>query len=397
MNFFEITLPQARKFIEDNLQIPVEELLLSGKKYPGLNIPLLVAQIEGKQKAKKKLPSWFQSADIIYPVKLSMEQCSSEITAAYKASLLSGTSLIDLTGGFGVDSAAFSERMSKVIYVERNTELSEIAAHNFRVLKKENVEIVNKNTEDFISINSTSFDWIYIDPARRKEGSKVFRFADCEPDILKLQQELFKISNHIMIKTSPLLDIDQAVKELGYVREVHVVAADNDCKELLFILNKEQEKSEPEIIAINIRKENIKDEFRTSRKKEHESEVKYSIPQAYLYEPNVAVLKAGAFKSIAATEHLGKLHPNSHLYTSDQLKLDFPGRIFRLLKTIKYSKKEILEEIPEGKANITVRNFPNTVEEIRKKTGLKDGGSKYLFATTDLNDKPIILLTEKIN
>ena len=397
MDFPDITSSQAQKFIQDNLHIPVEELLLSGKKYPGLNIPLLVAQIEGKNKAVKKLPTWFQSKEVIYPVKLSMEQCSSEVTAAYKAGLLSGATLIDLTGGFGVDSAAFSEKLEHVIYVERTVELATIAAHNFRVLNKNNIEAVNKNAEDFISNYADKVDWIYIDPARRKEGSKVFRFADCEPDILKLQQQLFAISDNILIKTSPLLDIDQAVKELGYVKEVHVLAVDNDCKELLFVLNKNIEVSAPEIIAVNIRKENKKDEFRFSKKIENEAEVKLSLPQHYIYEPNAAILKAGAFKSIAAARGLYKLHASSHLYTSEECQHDFPGRIFHLIKTLKYSKKEILEAIPDGKANITTRNFPDTVEIIRKKTGLKEGGSNYLFATKDRYDKPIVLLTEKMN
>ena len=397
MKLSDINSSRAQKFIQENLHIPIEELLLSAKKYPDLNIPLLVSQIEGKNKAEKKLPTWFQSNEIVYPVKLSMEQCSSETTAIYKSSIVKGSTLIDLTGGFGVDSAAFAGKMDKVIYVERNAELSHIASHNFKILGKNNVEVINKNSEDFVADYSQTADWIFIDPARRKEGSKVFRFQDCEPDLLKLQEALFKISDNILIKTSPLLDIDQAVKELGHVKEIHVLAVDNDCKELLFVLNKEIENSDPEIIAVNIRKENIKDEFRFNRKTEDKAEVKFDLPQKYLYEPNAAILKAGAFKSIAVAKGLSKLHPSSHLYTSEEHLTDFPGRAFFLLKIMKYSKKEILAEIPEGKANITTRNFPDTVEGIRKKTGLKDGGNNYLFATKDMYDKPVVLLTKKIN
>jgi hypothetical protein len=396
MNFPEIISSEAQKFIQENFSTPVEELLLRAKKYPALNIPLLVSQIEGRNKAKKKLPSWFKSKEIIYPVKLSMEQCSSEIAASYKASQLSGDTLVDLTGGFGVDCVAFAEKVKKVIYIERNTELSGIAAYNFGIFKKTNVEVLNTDAENFISNFMYRSDWVFIDPARRKEGSKVFRFADCEPDVLKLQKALFKMSDRIMIKTSPLLDIDQAVKELGYVKEIHVLAIDNECKELLFILEEAAERTDPEIIAVNI-KEDRKDEFRFNRKKENEAEVKLSLPQQYIYEPNAAILKAGAFKSIAVDIGLYKLHISSHLYTSETPHENFPGRAFRLLKTLKYSKKEILSELSEGKANITARNFPDTVEEIRKKTGLKDGGNHYLFATKDLYDKPVILLTEKIN
>ncbi len=394
MNIEEIISAQAKKFIEEHLNTPIEELLLSAKKYPNLNVPLLVAQIEGRNKAQKKLPSWYAAENIIYPVKLSMEQCSSESTAAYKASLLSGNTLVDLTGGFGVDSFTFAERIKKVVYIERNKELAEIAQHNFQVLKKENIEVQCTESELFISNHKGKADHIYIDPARRKEGSKVFRFSDCEPDVIKLQQELFKISNSIMIKTSPLLDIDQAVKELGYVKEVHVVAVDNECRELLFIIDKENKNTAPEIIAVNIRK-GSKEEFRFTRELEAEAEIKYDLPQEYIYEPNAAIMKAGAFKGIAKQWSLSKLHANSHLYTSKGLKLDFPGRVFKVLKLLKYSKQEIIAEIPEAKANVTARNFPDSVEMIRKKTGLKDGGDKYLFATTDMNDKAVILLTEK--
>ena len=396
MNLEEINTPQSKKFIQENINTPVEELLLGAKKYPDLNIPLLVAQIEGRNKAKKKLPSWFENTEIIYPIKLSMEQCSSEISANYKASIVNGTKLIDLTGGFGVDSVAFAKKITQVIYIERNEELAEITKHNFKILKINNVEVLNTNSENFVQSYQGKLDWIYIDPARRKEGSKVFRFTDCEPDVLSLQEDFFKIADKILIKTSPLLDIDQAIKELKYVSAVHVVAVENECKELLFVLEKGFEK-EAEIIAVNIRKNNYEDEFRFSRSEELKSIVKFDLPQNYLYEPNAPILKAGAFKSIASKTGLSKLNGSSHLYTSDECLRDFPGRIFSVKKIVKYSKKEILEEIPEGKANITVRNFPDSVELIRKKTGLKDGGFVYLFATKDLNDKPIILLTEKIN
>ncbi len=396
LNFQDISSPEAQKFLQENKNTPVEELLLRAKKYPHLNIPLLVAQIEGRGKAQKKLPSWFNSKEVIYPVKLSMEQCSSEQTATYKASLISGNTLIDLTGGFGVDCAAFANKIETVIYVERNPELAAIAEYNFNVFKKNNIEVVNTDSEKFISNFTSLADWIFIDPARRKEGSKVFRFSDCEPDILTLQKILFSKTQRILIKTSPLLDIDLAVKELGYVTEVHVLAIENECKELLFVLEKEI-KSAPEIIATNIRKENRIDKFTFSRQEESDAEVKISLPLTFLYEPNAAILKAGAFKSIGVACKLFKLNVNSHLYTSEEYQGDFQGRIFKIIKILKYSKKEILEEIPEGKANIAVRNFPYSVEEIRKKTSLKDGGNTYLFATKDKDDKLIVLLTQKMN
>ncbi len=395
MNFQEVTSSESKKFIQENIEKPVEEILLGAKKYPLLNIPILVAQIEGKNKAKKKLPSWYKNENIIYPVKLSMEQCSSESTAHYKASLLNGNALIDLTGGFGVDCTAFAEKIKQVFYIEQNAELAQIAAHNFNVFEKKNITVYNAKTEDFISDFHEPVDWIFIDPARRKEGNKVFRLSDCEPDILALKKPLFKISKQILIKTSPLLDLDMALRELEFVKEIHIVAVDNECKELLFVLGRES--CEPEIVAVNIRKETTLDVFRFTRKEESEAQVQYQLPMEYLYEPNAAVLKAGAFKSIALKEGLFKLNPSSHLYTSNAYKENFPGRSFRILDRLKYSKKELLAALPEGKANITVRNFPDSVESIRKKTGVKDGGTIYLFATKDLDDKPVILLTEKIH
>ncbi len=395
MNFQELTSDAAKKFIQEHIDTPVEELLLRAKKFPLLNIPFLVAQIEGKNKAKKKLPSWYATEGIVYPIKLSMEQCSSELTAAYKSALVQGDILIDLTGGFGVDSLAFSRKMNRIVYVEQNKELAEIAEHNFTVLQKNNIEVRCANSEHFIAESKEAVDWIYLDPARRKGGSKVFRLADCEPDLLAIKELLFRRSKHILVKTSPLLDLDSAVKELGCVKEIHVLAVDNDCKELLFVLD--QETTEPEIIAVNIRKETLQDEFRFTRKTEREATALLHTPMDYLYEPNAAILKAGAFKSIALKTGVYKLNTSSHLYTSGEFQPNFPGRSFKVLKTVKYSKKELMEEIPEGKANITVRNFPDSVELIRKKTGLKDGGSLYLFATRDLHDKPVILLTEKIN
>jgi hypothetical protein len=394
MDFQEINSPEAKKFIQENGHKPVEELLLSARKFPTLNIPLLVSQIEGRNKAQKKLPTWYQTEKIVYPVKLSMEQCSSEITAAYKASLVSGNILVDLTGGFGVDSYAFSKKVEKVVYVEQNHELFKIAAHNFKVFHQHNVELFNTQAEDFLKEYKTRANWIYLDPARRKAGNKVFQLSDCEPDLLHLKQTLFEIGDHVLLKTSPLLDIDLALKELEFVKEIHVIAVENECKELLFILD--QKTRAPEIIAVNFKKNNP-DEFRFNRTAETQAEVQYHLPWNYLYEPNAAILKAGAFKSISAKTGLHKLNINSHLYTSEHLFENFPGRSFKILKILKYSKKEIMAEIPEGKVNVTVRNFPDSVELIRRKTGLKDGGERYLFATKDIHNKPVILLTEKIN
>jgi len=396
MDLKDIISPQAQTFIRENFNTPVNELLLKYRKNDVLNIPVLIAQIEGRNKAKSKLPTWYKNENIIYPVKISVEQSSSEITAQYKASLVSGELLIDMTGGFGVDDVFFAEKIKRVLHIEQNEELSEIALHNFSVLKKKNIETIVGNSESIVLNYPNNIDGIYLDPARRKEGNKVFLLSDCEPDIVKLKNSLFEKTTFILLKTSPLLDIKSALKELQFVKEIHVVAVDNECKELLFILDKNTSTENPEIIAVNFRKGLLKQEFKFKHLDEHTASVEIGEVASYLAEPNTAVLKAGAFKSIAKKFNLKKLHPSSHLYTSNILPENFPGRIFKVIKTIKYSKKEILDALPEGKANITVRNFPDSVEIIRKKTGIKDGGNNYIFATTNSIGKPILLLTEKI-
>ena len=400
MNIAEITTPESQKFIATHLSDSIHDLLLQAGKYKEFDVPLLTRQIESKNKAKNKLPLWFNTPGIVYPEKLSMEQCSSEITALYKAEILDGSfkRLIDLTGGLGVDSYFFSKKFEEVIYVEKNESLNELASYNFSVLKADNIQSVSTEAEEFVSSYKKKADFIFIDPARRKEGSKVFRFSDCEPNVTEMPQDLFEISEKIMIKASPLVDIDHAIRELKWVEKIFVVAVENECKELLFLLNKNIGDADIplEITAANISQKGSKIEFKFIREEELKASAEISLPLVYIYEPNASIMKAGAFRSVGEKFLLKKLHPNSHLYTSEQLVKDFPGRIFKLESTLKYSKKEILNDLPNGKANITVRNFPDTVEAIRKKTGIKDGGEIYLFATTDKNGKHVILKTNKI-
>lgn len=388
--------PHIQEFIRKNENADVRQLALKGNLYPYIPLALVIQQIAGRQKAKTKLPSFYQTAHIVYPALLSLEQCSSEQTALFKANLLKGKHLVDLTGGFGIDTYFLSKSFEKVDYVEQNEILANIVQHNFNILKADNVRVHISQAETFLQNLSTKVDYIYLDPARRDNANrKVFLLEDCEPNLPKLLEVLLDKAQGILVKTSPMLDIDLAVKSLqGKVQKIIVLAVENECKEVLYFLGKSNEKLCVE--TVNLTK-NESQYFSFEKEVENSLSNRYSFPKSYLYEPNVAVLKAGGFKSIAQHFQLSKLHTNSHLYTSDVLVKHFAGRTFEVKAVCQLDKKELLAYLPDNKANIAVRNFPMTVEQIRKKTGIKEGGEVYLFATTDYQDKKIVVVCKKIN
>ncbi|REE79760.1 hypothetical protein BX611_2656 [Lutibacter oceani] len=387
-----ILLKETQDFINTNLKSDITKLVLKGSPFNSISIQEIAEQIEAKKRCEKKLPTWFKTANIYYPNKLNIEQTSSEITANYKANLVSGNSLVDITGGFGVDTYYFSQKVNTVTHCEINKELSKIVTHNFQELNVKNIKTVVGDGIEFLKNSSQQFDWINTDPSRRNDvKGKVFLLEDCLPNIPENLELLFEKSNHILIKVSPILDITSAINELNFVKEIHIIAIENEVKELLFILEKNYTQ-QIEIKTINLnKKENQYFNFSLN----NEVTATYSEPKLYLFEPNSAILKAGAFNQISSQLQIDKLHPNSHLYTSEKL-IDFPGRKFEITHCISYDKKQLKKLIPTKKANITTRNFPETVEQIRKKTGLKDGGNQYLFFTTDLNNNHIILICKKV-
>jgi len=367
-------------------------VLLQKPLFEGVSQKELVAQLEAKKKSQDKLPTWFHSANIYYPNKLNIEQTSSEATAKYKAQIVSGKSLVDLTGGFGVDSYFFSRKMDSVVHCEINPELSEIAAHNFKVLGRENIQCIAADGMDFLKTATQNFDWIYIDPSRRNDKKgKVFLLADCLPNLPENLDLVFQRTRHVLLKTSPLLDIKQGISELNYVKEVHIVALNNEVKELLFVLERDFV-GDVAIQAVNIIN-GKEDKFRFMLDDEQNSTVVFGEPSTYLYEPNAAIMKSGGFKSIGAAYQFHKLHPHSHLYTSPTL-VDFPGRSFVIEKALPYSKSSI-KALGVTKANITTRNFPMSVADLRKKHNIKDGGETYLFFTKDLNDSLLVIQCTK--
>lgn len=381
-----------KDFINNNLKKNINDLSLKKNPFPDCDWAWVLNQIQAKQKAEKKLPTWFTNEDVIFPSTLSIEQTSSETLAKFKASLISGETLIDLTGGFGVDDFYFAKRFTKVIHCEFQEDLSAIVEHNFKVLNADNIEIIAGNGISYLEESSEKFDWIYIDPARRDDKkSKVFLLKDCTPNVVELQGFLFEKSNNILIKVAPFLDISSILNELSNVKTIYSIGLNNDVKELLIILEKDYI-NQPILSAVNISNDGTIHQDTFSLNDAIDSPL--SFPIHFLYEPFSSYLKTGAYNQLSQVFNVAKLHKHSHLYTSEKL-INFPGRRFKIDQVIPYNKKDI-KLFESTKANITTRNFPLKVEEIRKKHKIKDGGDLYLFFTTDLNNKKIIVICKKI-
>ena len=385
--------PEIQEFINSNLDVDISKLALKKNPFPNANWIEVLNQISAKKKAKEKLPTFFNTTNIIYPSKISVEQTSSEQTALYKSTLLTGDSSIDLTGGFGVDDYYFSKKMKSVIHCEINPELSEIVAHNFKELEVKNISCIQGDSSETLEKLNQKFSWIYIDPSRRNDvKGKVFMLKDGLPNVPDLLNFFFKFSDNILIKTAPILDISAGLSELKNVKTIHIVALENEVKELLWEISKDYS-GEIQIKTLNILKEKQSTfEFILNGKSDN---LHYSLPKKYLFEPNSAIMKSGGFDHVSSQFNLGKLHPHSHLYTLDEI-IDFPGRVFKIEKTISYTKQDIKQHLENQSANITTRNFPDSVENIRKKWKIKDGGNRYCFFTTDLNNNKIVLICSKI-
>jgi len=396
--------PQVQSFIAQHLDDDVNQLLLKYKTVNDVPISLIVDQIVGRKKAFEKIPTWSHQELIVYPPGVNVEQCSSEKAATIKTDLvkdqlglnIGSKSMVDLTGGFGVDSFFFSKIFKEVHFVEPNANLLEIAKHNHRQLGATNIHYYNTKAEAFLISDSIkkNFDLIYIDPSRRSSGNqKIFSLNQCEPNIIALQPEIWKAGKTLLLKTSPLLDISAGLNDLQFVKKVCVTAIHNECKELLFYCEKNFQ-SEPIIDAVNLNAEKFSFSFSISA--ERDTKITYSDPLKFVYEPNAALLKSGAFKTIASLFNIYKLHPNTHLYTSDHIVPDFPGRIFEIESFLKSDPKIILKAFDSGRANIFVRNYPLTVNEIRKKTGLNEGGDKFLIGCSGISKK-FLMVGSRLN
>jgi hypothetical protein len=378
-------------FIKDNKHKNVNDIALLLSKKENLDANFIINQINGWQKAKNKLPTFYNTPEIIFPSVKSMEQCSSEKTALLKNKLINGTSLVDLTGGFGIDSYFFAKHFKSVSYIEPNEGLFKVAQQNFKVLSVD-INLHNTTSETFLKSNKTHFDVAYIDPDRRDESKRVFNLADCSPNVNEILPLIFKNADKLLIKTSPFLDIKQTLDELKTVSKCFVIAIKNDCKEVLYLVEKNKTKP-TEIITYNL--DQTEEVFQFTYEQEQAASSTFSHPKKYLYEPNAAIMKAGAFKTISKHFSIDKLAQHTHLYTSNELNKDFPGRIFNVKHITDYNRKS-LHQFDIKNANISTRNFIDSVATIKKKLSLNDGGDIYLFATSSIENKTILLITEKI-
>ncbi len=380
---------EVQEFIT-NYSKDIIKLAFTGSPFNEVSTQELIQQIESRRKTEKKLPTWYNTPNIFFPPKLNLEQTSSEITAKHKTSIVQGNSLADITGGFGVDSFFFSEIFKDIHHFEHNNSISNIAKHNFKVFNKDNITCF---TGDALQQLTTSYyDVIYADPSRRHNSKgKVFFLKDCEPNIPDNLELLFTHCKNLLVKTSPMLDITVGLKELKCVSEIHIVAVNNEVKEVLWLLDKSVN-VEPKVKTINFLKDK-KEVF--SFDLNTPNSPSYALPLTYLYVPNAAIMKSGGFDILSEIFQIDKLHRHSHLYTSYKLK-DFPGRRFKINQVIPYHKKEIKDYLKNKKANIATRNFPENVAFLNKKWKIKDGGTDYLFFTTLENENKVILDCTKV-
>ena len=425
----------TQDFIRQHQDDDVRQLAFLGSKYPEVDMPFALDQIRGRKMARVKLPRWASLEGIIYPPHISMEQCSSESTALYKAELaarllglpassLSSSSFsseyekeseeeigfVDLTGGFGVDFSYIASRLGmSSMYVERQAHLCEAAKENFERLGLKNAIVKN---EDGIEVlhSLKELKLIFIDPARRDDaGNKVVSLKDCTPDVTVLQEEMLLKADYVIIKLSPMLDWHRAVSELSHVREVHIISVNNECKELLLVLSArnmgdmEASSADGEVKhAGNLRIYCVNDAqcFVSDELDMESSSVKIAPSpleeMQYLYEPNASLMKAGCFGVLSERYDARMLSKNSHLFVSREPIAAFPGRSFRIIAVSSFNKKKLKRHLSGiTKANIATRNFPLSVAELRKRLKLKDGGEIYIFATTLSDESHVLVITEK--
>ena len=388
----EILSSEIQDFIAKHLNDDPNDLVLKGIPFDKTLHQSILDQIRSKKKAQSKLPEWFRTKGLYYPPSINLEQTSSEVTAKYKASLVAGNTLIDITGGLGVDSHYFAQQIKSVDHCEVNEDLLIMAKHNSSVFKSS----IKFHTGDGIQILKDldqPFDCIYLDPSRRSSSKqKVFLLSDCSPNAKTFKGLFLKYAKQVMIKTSPLLDLKKTLEDLEFVKAIHIVAVNNEVKELLWLLEPDYNGS-VDVTSINFTKTK-RQVFQFQFEELQKAHPLTGIPLNYLYEPNAAILKSGAFNLISDKLGVFKLHQHSHLYTSKSL-VEFPGRCFKVEKTMPFNKKKFSKESIK-KANITTRNFPITVHDIRKKLNIKDGGNVYLFFSTLEDGRKSILICSKI-
>ncbi|MCC8171268.1 MAG: SAM-dependent methyltransferase [Parabacteroides sp.] len=387
-----------KQFVREHANEDTAALLLKSGRYPGIDVPFAATQIQARRQIRTKLPSWYACDALVFPSKVAAEQCSSELTARYKQRFVRDTDVVcDLTGGLGVDAYFFSRKARRVNYIERYSDYCEAARLNFRELGAGNITVSEGDGTALLDTLPAP-GVIYIDPARRGAGDKrVFALADCEPDLLQLRGMLLRKAPKVVAKLSPMADIRHTLSLLPGVTEVHVLSVRNECKELILVLEREGA-GEPPVRCVDFTAEGAEQAFSFT----FAEETAAVAPPAndvlpFLYEPNASVLKAGAFKCVAQRFGVQKLHTSSHLYTSQEEALGFPGRVFAVEEVIPFTgktAKTLARKVPQ--ANVAVRNFPLSVNELRKRTRIAEGGPVYLFATTLAGGEKVIVQCRKV-
>jgi 16S rRNA G966 N2-methylase RsmD len=393
----KMTSKEVQDFVRASEGQDETKLSLKHKILFDLPFSLIAQQLVGRRRAKEKIPTLYNAKGIVYPPTINMEQCSSEATAKFKASAIEGIlskrdSIVDLTGGFGIDTLFFSKQFKQATYIEGDRDLFLTTKHNHQQLDVKNILHLNESAEVFLESNKEPIDLFFIDPSRRTKVGKTYKLTEYSPDITKMQDTLLKQSPFFLIKASPLLDIQHAIRELKHVKKIWVVSLDNECKELLFLIQRDF-LSEPIVEAVNLKSHSPDQEvFSFSFSTERAEMLKEGALENYLYEPNASILKAGAFKLVATQFELEKIQVNTHLYTSHKLVQNFPGRIFQVES--KNPNESILKKLlPEGKANVVTRNYPLSPEELKKKLKLKDGGEKFVIGFSNRKTKTIVICT----
>jgi hypothetical protein len=378
-----------QEFLKAQADADVQDLVLRKGQIMGIPSSIIADQIAGRRKAKFKLPLYVDTPGVIFPRGINLEQCSSEKTGVFKARLLASRvqqckHVIDLSGGFGVDSFCLSRFFGHVHYVDPDQAIAGIAAWNHQCLGADNIEYTATDAHGFLKQTTKGVDAIFVDPSRRVATNKVYHLGDCSPDVRQLMSAMFNLTPIVVIKASPLLDLTQAVRELPSVSEIFVVSVNNECKEVLLFCKKLHE-GEPVLTAVNLSDE-TEDWFSFTQEEERLCTSVFGPLETYLYEPNHSILKAGAFKLTGRRYGLKKLHVNTHLYTSAELISGFPGRVFHITGHVSGPTK-LADILPEKKGSVVVRNFPATVEQLRAKYDILDGSAKYLFVTTCVDGK----------
>ena len=385
--------PEVQKYIKDHQFDDPFVLSLKSKKRPDFPLKQAIEQIQSLQKARNKIPTWTNVENIVWPPPISIEQSSSELAAKFKAELIHGKSMADLTGGMGIDASFFADSFEEVHYVESNQKLGELAKHNFDALNKKNISIHHESAEEYLARSPESLDAIYLDPSRRLKDKKVFKIEDCSPNLYEIVPKCIELTNQLLIKLSPMVDLSLLGKEFS-PSKIWVVSIKNEVKEVLCLV--QNEKSDLQVYAVDLPSNGNKMIFKYYWAEEEKAENSFSLPMKYIYEPSPGIMKTGAFKLIGHRFGLHKIHINSHLYTSNEFLEDFPGRVFFLRAAIKPDKKEIARIAPDNKINVLTRSFPLSAEQLKKKFSLKDGGDDFLIGTTLMDGKKALLFCERL-